>query len=99
MKSFSSLLCSLAIFQTLASSTAIPSYFQPTPILSSAQVQRELGNSLSKTTTIFGPDDGRFVNATERWDVVAIPRVQVVIQPGQESDISKIVSSHEQYCY
>lgn len=97
MKSFVPLLCSLAIFQTLVAGTTIPRYFQTAPItrrdLSTTQVQRELGRRVSNTTVIFGPADGRYENATVRWNLVAVPRVQVVIEPGQESDISTIVSN------
>lgn len=101
MRSFSSLVCSLAIFQTLVAGTTIPRYFQKLPVtrrdLSSTQVQQELGRQLSNTTTIFGPGDSRFDNATVRWNIVAVPKIQVVIEPGQESDISTIVSNNEQY--
>ena len=103
MKSFVSLACSLAIFQTLVAGTTIPRYFQTAPItrrdLSPIQVQRELGSKLSSTTTIFGPGDSRYDNATLRWNVIAVPHVEVVIEPGQESDISTIVSTNEQYIY
>lgn len=97
MKSFVSLVFSLAIFQTLVAAAAVPSYFQPAPNLSSTQVQLELGPRLSKNTSIFGPNDTRFDDATVRWDLVAVPRIQVVIEPGQESDIPKIVNTSEPY--
>ncbi|KAG9234591.1 hypothetical protein BJ875DRAFT_509324 [Amylocarpus encephaloides] len=94
MKSVISLVCSLAIFQTVGAGNSIPRYFHPAPNLSSRQIQRELGRQLSKTTSILGQNDNRFENSIVRWDVVAVPRIQVVIEPGQESDIPKIVK----YC-
>ena len=101
MKSFVSLACSLAICQTLAAGATIPRYFQTAPItrrdLSTAQVQRELGRQVSNTTAIYGPEDSRFENATERWNIAAVPKIQVVIEPGQESDVATIVSANEQY--
>jgi hypothetical protein len=103
MKSLAPLACSLAIFQTLGAGSTIPRYFQTAPVtryyLLPSQVEQELGPQLSNTTTIFGPGDSRFDNATVRWDVVAMPRVQVVIEPGQESDIPIIVSINEEYYY
>lgn len=77
--------------------TTIPRYFQTAPVtrrdLSTTQVQRELGRRVSNTTAIFGPADSRYENATVRWNLVAVPKIQVVIEPGQESDISIIVSN------
>lgn len=100
MRSFVSLASSLAIFQTLGASMTTPRYFQKAPVsrrdLSSAQVQQELGSKVSITTSIFGPGDSRFDKATVRWNVVAVPTIQVVIEPGQESDIPTIVSIDEQ---
>ena len=101
MKSFISLAYSLTIFQTLGAGTVIPRYFQTAPVtrrnLSTTQVQQELGRQVSNTTTIFGPEDSRYDNATVRWNIVAVPQIQVVIEPGRESDIPTIVSTHEQY--
>ncbi|KAL4928009.1 FAD-binding oxidoreductase [Aspergillus undulatus] len=88
----------LAILQTVAAVPLIPSYFRARDItprdISSTTVQLELGGQLSNTTTIFGPDNAGFANATARWDTYAMPQVQVVVEPGDESDISKIVK----YC-
>lgn len=102
MKSFVSLGCSLAIFQTLSAGAVIPRYFQTVPVtrrqLSSTRIQQELGGQVTNTTTIFGPDDSRYDDATSRWNNFAVPRVRVVIEPGEESDISTIVSTIGQ-CY
>lgn len=103
MKSFVSLGCSLAIFLTLGVGAVVPRYFQTVPVtrrqLSSTQVRQELGGQVSNTTTIFGPDDSSYDNATSRWNTLAVPRVQFAIVPGQESDISTIVSTNDQYHY
>ncbi|KAL4935589.1 hypothetical protein BDV06DRAFT_228690 [Aspergillus oleicola] len=88
----------LAIIQTVAAVPVVPSYFrarETTPAnIDSETVQVELGESLSNTTTIFGPGNDGFTNATKRWDTYAMPQVQVVVEPGEESDVSKIVK----YC-
>ncbi|KAL9004071.1 MAG: hypothetical protein Q9188_003106, partial [Gyalolechia gomerana] len=98
MKTFVSLACSLAIFWTLVAGASIPRYLQTFPTtrrqLNATQVQRELGSQISNTTIIFGPDDNRYNESTERWNIFAAPRIQLVIEPGQESDVSTIVD----YC-
>ncbi|KAJ5883733.1 6-hydroxy-D-nicotine oxidase [Penicillium subrubescens] len=88
----------LPLIASLAGTSSIPRDLQPAPVtrarLSAAQVQRELGRHLSATTSIFGPSDDRYTNATERWNTFAVPHIQVVIEPGQERDVSIIV----RYC-
>ncbi|KAB8235183.1 FAD-binding oxidoreductase [Aspergillus alliaceus] len=59
--------------------------------LTAVQAQRELGPLLSSTTSIFGPVDSRWFNVTERYQCYAPPQIQLVVQPGRESDISTIV--------
>lgn len=97
MKSSVLLACSLAICRTLGAATPVPRYFQKAPVtrrdLSTVQVQQELGRQVSNTTTIFGPEDSRYDNATVRWNLIAVPKIRVVIEPGQESDIPTIVST------
>lgn len=97
MKRFVTVGCALAIFNTLVAGATIPEYFRNAPVtrrdLSSDKIQRELGGQLSNTTTIFGKDDARFHNATSRWNLYVAPDYEVVIEPGQESDISTIVSA------
>lgn len=99
MKIFVSLAC---IFHTLTAAASIPKHFERFPTtprkLQSAKVQRELGSRISNTTVIFGSDDGRFSEATARWSVFAPPHIQLVIEPGQESDVSTIVSVMENCC-
>lgn len=94
--------CCLALFQTIVagaalSGTAVPRYFQHVPFtrrdLSVPDVQRELGQLLSNTSIIFGPSSPDWDEATERWNTNAMPDIEIVVEPGRESDISKIVCS------
>ncbi|KAG6357668.1 hypothetical protein INS49_013547 [Diaporthe citri] len=62
--------------------------------VTSTQVQLELGGKVSNTTVIYGPQDHRYAEATARWSSFAMPHVQVVVEPTQESDVSTIV----EYC-
>ncbi|KAJ0382623.1 hypothetical protein COL922a_012166 [Colletotrichum nupharicola] len=91
-------LLTLGLLQNFALAYDIPNYFTKAPITRSQldveQVRRELGCRVSKTSTIFGPDDDSYVNATARWNPIAAPQIQVVIAPGEESDVSIIVK----YC-
>ncbi|GFF75239.1 6-hydroxy-D-nicotine oxidase [Aspergillus udagawae] len=90
--------CYFGLLWTLVAGASIPRYFQKHAItrrdLTSAQVQQELGGLVSKTTLIFGPDDPRFNDVTSRWTDFSKPRIQVVIEPGLESDVPTIVK----YC-
>ena len=95
VRGFLSLAYSLALVgpQAVASSAAdnpdlFPRQHQQ---LSAAEIQRELNNILSPKSVIFGVDDARYVNATEPWNTVATPHIQLVIQPGEEADVSTIV--------
>ena len=87
--------CCFGLLWSLAAGLSIPRYFEKQPTtrrsLTSTQVQQELGGKLSKPTLIFGPDDARFNNVTSRWTEYDAPHIQVVIEPGSESDIAKIV--------
>ncbi|KAI1468333.1 FAD-binding domain-containing protein [Daldinia caldariorum] len=98
MKNSISSLCNLVLFGTLATGASIPRYFQPSAFtrrqLDPTQVQQELGSQLSNTTSIFGPDDDRYPEATTRWNTFAVPKIQIVVEPGEESDVSTIVK----YC-
>ena len=60
--------------------------------LTPEQAQRELGPLLSNTSSIFGPSDPRWLDATERYQLYAVPDIQMVVQPRLESDIPTIVS-------
>lgn len=80
---------------SLAASASISRSFEKYPTtllnLTTTQVQQELGSQVSNATFIFGPDDGRFNNVTSRWTDASKPHIQVVIEPGSESDVAKIV--------
>ena len=91
---------SLGLLQALVAASPVPHpaephYFKPNPItrrnLSIATLQSELGPRLSPGTLIFGPDNADWANATDRWNEYAVPEIQVVVVPAQESDVSKIV--------
>jgi hypothetical protein len=95
VRGFVSLVYSLALVrpQAVASTAAdnpdlIPRQHQQ---LSTAQIQRELDGILSPGSVIFGVDDARYVNTTEPWNTIATPHIQLVIQPGEEADVSTIV--------
>lgn len=89
---------SLPFLQPLVAAVTVPRYFQTAPFtrrdLSVAKVQQELGATISKESTIFGPEDARFANATERYSTHAVPHIEVVVVPAIEDDISVIVA----YC-
>ncbi|KAI1120195.1 Glucooligosaccharide oxidase [Nemania abortiva] len=59
--------------------------------LPSSQIASQLGPQLSSTSSIFGPDDARWTNSTLRFQGLSHPRIQLVVQPGQESDVATIV--------
>jgi hypothetical protein len=95
MKVLTTLATSIALLQGVAAGPLAANYIETrdavTRIISSAQIQFELGRSLSNSTTILGSSDPAYSNATHRWDTFAVPKVQVVIEVGVESDVSKIV--------
>lgn len=90
-------LCGLALIQTFVSSSPVPRYFQNNLFtrrnISVTEIAQELGVIVSYNSTIFLPSDLSWSNATERWNTLAPPNVELVVQPAEESDISKIVSA------
>lgn len=71
--------------------------------LNPMDAQQELGPQLSSCATIFGPADHAWANATERYSTYAPPKIQLVVMPGEESDIPTIVGhaigeSPSQWC-
>ena len=90
-----SVVCCFGLLWSLAAAASIPRYFEKhlstRHDLTSTQVQKELGGKISKAAVIFGPDDGRFKDITSRWTEYSKPHIQVVIEPGTESDVAKIV--------
>ena len=104
--SFSRVLCVVTLLQTFVASTplpfnAVPRYFQKEPLtrhkLPPLQIQKELGATLSVNATIIGPSDPTFPNITHRWNYVAPPEIELVVQAGEEEDIPKIVSIFEPF--
>lgn len=97
MNLIASLVFSLAVFQCLAAGANIHTYFERSLTtrqrLDTKQVRAELGRRVSKETSIFGPDDQRYNDATSRWNNYAVPQIHVVVSPGRESDVSTIVST------
>lgn len=96
MKSFTRVAtCGLALLQALVTGTPLPHYFEHVPLtrrdLPVVQIQKELGHRISRGSLIFGPEHRRYASATERWSTFAVPKIQVVVQPAKESDVSKIV--------
>jgi hypothetical protein len=75
--------------------TETPHYFQKNSYtrrdLSPGTVAKELGPRLSNGSAIFGPSDGRWDNATERWNTVDAPKIVIVVEVGKESDVAKVV--------
>ncbi|KDN59786.1 hypothetical protein CSUB01_10237 [Colletotrichum sublineola] len=98
MKSISLLVFILSIFYSLVAGASIPRYLEryltTRKQLDTNQARAELGGRLSKEAVIFGPEDPRFHNATSKWNSMLVPQVKVVVFPGRESDVSKIV----EYC-
>jgi len=77
-----------------ASPTACPDDICATTpaALTASDIQRQLGPKLSKDAVIYAENDPRFHNATERWQAYMPPTINVVVEPGVEEDVSKIVS-------
>ncbi|KAJ6128717.1 CAZyme family AA7 [Penicillium samsonianum] len=59
--------------------------------LSPLQVSRELGPLLSNASSVFGPSDSRWANATARYQQYAAPKFTVAVQVARESDVSVII--------
>lgn len=91
-------LCSgFGLFYALSIAASIPAYFERHPItrrnLIIHQIQQELGSQLSNTSSIFGPEDGRFALATSRQSETIKPRVQLVVETANEADVATVVRS------
>ena len=84
----------------VAGSPIVPHYLQGKLFsrsnISASTVEAELGSQLSLGSLVFGPDSPQFANATERWNTLFRPNVQLVVEPAAESDIAKIVSPYIQ---
>ncbi|CAN8106525.1 unnamed protein product [Discula destructiva] len=91
--------CGLALLPALVhTSPIVPRYFQRTSVsprnLNSWTVEAELGKQLASGSLIFGSNDTRFTDATDRWNTLFQPNIQLVVEPAAEADIAKIVK----YC-
>ncbi|KAF5968611.1 6-hydroxy-D-nicotine oxidase [Fusarium bulbicola] len=90
---------SLTLLTTLAVSSPlyVPSYFQSdhltrreVPVF---QIQQELGALLSENSLVLLPSNPLWIETTKRWNTMAPPDIRVVVQPANEVDIPKIVST------
>ncbi|KAI4118629.1 MAG: hypothetical protein LQ345_001358 [Seirophora villosa] len=87
-------LSSLALVQSFAVGLVLPS--NEAQILRmkrsvNAQTQQELASVLKCNTTIFGPSDPGFANATERYMQNIQPRILLSVRPSCEPDVARIV--------
>lgn len=55
------------------------------------EVAKELGPQLSRNATIITSSDSQWANATERWSAFVSPHFRLVVEPGVESDVAKVV--------
>ncbi|OTB10566.1 hypothetical protein K445DRAFT_69980 [Daldinia sp. EC12] len=97
------ILCGVALFQTFVEASplphdAVPRYFQNAPFtrreISVSRIEQELGPLLSPGSGIFLPSDPEWSDLNERWNTLAPPDIEVVVQPAKESDVPIIV----RYC-
>ncbi|KAI4864936.1 FAD-binding domain-containing protein [Hypoxylon rubiginosum] len=93
----------LTLFQASVASlllpfSSVPRYFQNNPFTRRqvliSEIARDLGTIVSSNSAIFLPSDPSWSEVTERWNTLAPPDIEIVVQPAEESEISKIV----QYC-
>ncbi|PWI65412.1 hypothetical protein PCL_07013 [Purpureocillium lilacinum] len=59
--------------------------------LSGEQQIKELTKRLSANASVYWPGSEEFENATERWSVLQAPKVNVVVVPASERDVSETV--------
>lgn len=59
--------------------------------LTAFQVETELGPLLCDASSVFGPEDPRWLGATLRYDEFLPPQFTVIAQVGCESDVSTVV--------
>ncbi|RKK85675.1 hypothetical protein BFJ68_g17221 [Fusarium oxysporum] len=51
----------------------------------------QLGKKLSKAAKIFFPGSNEFLQASTRWSVLEVPKVNIVVVPGTEKDVAETV--------
>lgn len=92
----------LTLFQASVASlllpfSSVPRYFQNNPFTRRqvliSEIARDLGTIVSSNSAIFLPSDPSWSEVTERWNTLAPPDIEIVVQPAEESEISKIVSA------
>jgi hypothetical protein len=92
------LACIVAALLATTEASVLPSVFRDfTPRatkLTAEQVGKELIPTLSSTASVYTTGNNKWANATARWNswAEAMPNVQLVIEPGSEADVAKIVS-------
>lgn len=59
--------------------------------LTNEQIEHELRPRLSESALIYGAENPRWENATERWQWYEHPTINLVIEAGVEEDVSEIV--------
>ncbi|KAL4809572.1 hypothetical protein BDV18DRAFT_157323 [Aspergillus unguis] len=87
---------------SLSSSISVPSLhdgdhelsYLPRDTFSVSTVSQDLRHLISPHSAIFGPDDNRWENATERYTTSSVPDIQLVVRPALEGDVPIIVK----YC-
>lgn len=85
----------LALIQPFALGLVLPSneaQIKRTKRSVNAQTQQELASIIKCNTTIIGPADPNWANATERYMQNIRPRVQLSVRPTCEGDVARIVS-------
>ncbi|RAH42320.1 FAD-binding domain-containing protein [Aspergillus brunneoviolaceus CBS 621.78] len=87
--------CALSVLSQLGTACTVRTSSAPSTLVNrdwtAAEIAPRLGPLLSEGSSIFGPTDSRWASATERYDTYTEPHVEVVVQPGQESDIPIII--------
>ncbi|KAK8067444.1 FAD-binding domain-containing protein [Apiospora saccharicola] len=90
--------CGLAALPSLAAALPRPSScpdglcLQTRANIAMSQVQRELGALISSDAHIYGPNDPSFQNLTQRYQAYMPPKIQLVVQVGEEKDVSAVIS-------
>ncbi|KAL8731367.1 MAG: hypothetical protein Q9166_003459 [cf. Caloplaca sp. 2 TL-2023] len=85
---------SLALIQSFAVGLVLPSneaQIQRTKRSVNVQTQQELASVIKCNSTIIGPTDPNWANATERYMQNIRPQVQLSVRPSCEGDVAEIV--------
>lgn len=85
----------LALVQSFAFGLVLPSdeaQIRRSKRSVNAQTQQEIASVMKCNTTIVGPSDPGWANATERYMQNIRPQVQLSVRPSCEQDVARIVS-------